>query len=88
MTSVTGLPTQLTGSLAGTIPPQSLFATISDEQNDQITSLKQQIATITDQANMQANILRKEFVDSETQIATLQSMQQSLAALGGSSSGG
>jgi len=88
VTSVTGLPTQLTGSLAGTIPPQSLFATISDEQNDQITSLKQQIATITDQANMQANILRKEFVDSETQIATLQSMQQSLAALGGSSSGG
>ncbi len=85
---MTGLPTQLTNSIAGTIPPQSLFATLSDEQSDQISSLKQQIATITDQANMQANILRKEFVDSETQIATLQGMQQSLAALRGSSSGG
>jgi len=88
ITSVTGLPTQLTGSIAGTIPAQSLFSTISDEENDQITSLKQQIATITDQANMQANLLRKEFVDSETQIATLQSMQSSLSALTGTSSSG
>ena len=86
LTSVTGLPTQLTGSIAGTIPAQSLFATVSDEENDQITSLKQQIASITDQANMQANLLRSEFVDSETQIATLQSMQESLSALTSTSS--
>ncbi len=86
LTSVSGLPTQLTGSIAGTIPAQSLFSTLSTENSDEVSSLQQQIALVTDQANQQANMLRAEFANSETQIAELQSMQSSLGALGGSSS--
>jgi hypothetical protein len=37
---------------------------------------------------MQADLLRAEFVDSETQIAQLQAMQGQLGALGGTSSSG
>ena len=86
LTSVSGLPTQLTGSIAGTIPSQSLFSTLSSENADQVTSLQTQIALVTDQANQQANQLRQEFTNSETQIAELQAMQSELGALGGSSS--
>jgi len=86
LTSVSGLPTQLTSGIAGTIPTQSLFAMLSSENSDQISSLQQQIALVTDQANLQANMLRTEFSNSETQIALLQSMQSSLGVLGGSSS--
>jgi flagellar hook-associated protein 2 len=86
LTSVTGLPTQLTGSLAGTIPTQSLFTTLSTTNNDQITSLQQQIKLVTDQANLQADRLRQEFINSETQIAQLQSLQSSLGQLTAKSS--
>ena len=51
------------------------------QTNDQITSLQQQIKLVTDQANLQADQLRREFVNSETQIAQLQAMQSSLGAL-------
>lgn len=81
LTSVTGLPTALTGSLAGKIPAQSLFTTLQSTNSDQITSLQQQIKLVTDQANLQADRLRAEFVSSEAQIAQLQSMQSSLGAL-------
>jgi flagellar hook-associated protein 2 len=87
MTSVSGLPTALTGSLAGKIPTQSLFATLSATTRDQITSFQQQIQLVTDQANLQADRLRAEFVSSEAQIASLQSMQSSLGALTAKSSG-
>jgi flagellar hook-associated protein 2 len=86
LTSVSGLPTQLTGSVAGKVPPQSLFSTLSSENSDQISSLQQQIQLVTNQANQQANELRQEFTSSETQIAQLQAMQGQLAALSGSSS--
>jgi flagellar hook-associated protein 2 len=86
LTSVSGLPTQLTSGIAGKIPTQSLFATLSSENSDQISSLQQQIKLVTDQANLQANMLRAEFSNSETQIALLQSMQSSLGVLSGSSS--
>lgn len=86
LTSVSGLPTQLTGSIAGTVPPESLFSTLSSENADQVQSLQQQIAVISDQANQQADQLRQEFTNSETQIAELQSMQSELGALAGSSS--
>ena len=86
LTSVSGLPTQLTGSIAGTVPSQSLFSTLSSENADQISSLQTQITLVTNQANLQANQLRQEFTNSETQIAQLQSMQSMLGALGGSSS--
>jgi flagellar hook-associated protein 2 len=81
LTTTTGLSTQLTGALAGKGGPNSLFASLSNQTNDQITSLQQQIKLVTDQANLQADALRREFVNSETQIAQLQSMQSSLSAL-------
>ena len=87
LTSVSGLPTQLSGALAGKIPTQSLFSTLSSTTNDQISSLQQQIKLVTDQANLQADRLRQEFVNSETQVAQLQSLQSSLSSLTGSSSG-
>ena len=51
------------------------------QTSDQITSLQQQIKLVTDQANMQADQLRKEFVSSESTIAQLQSVQSSLSSL-------
>lgn len=81
LTTVSGLPTQLTGALAGKIPAQPLFMVLSSSTNDQITSLQQQIQLVTDQANMQADRLRQEFVNAESMIASLQSMQSSLGAL-------
>jgi flagellar hook-associated protein 2 len=81
LTSVTGLPTQLTGALAGSIPVNPLFQTLTSQTTDQISSLQQQIQLVTDQANLQANQLRQEFVGSEAAIAQLQSMQASLGQL-------
>ena len=79
LTSATGLPTQLTGGLAGSVPSISLFSEWTQTTNDQITSLQQQIQLVTDQANAQADALRAQFSDSEGQIAQLQSLQSSLA---------
>ena len=81
LTSVTGLPTALSGALAGKVPAHSLFTTLTQTNNDQITSLQQQIKLVTDQANLQADRLRQEFINSEAQIAQLQSLQSSLGAL-------
>jgi flagellar hook-associated protein 2 len=86
LTSVSGLPTQLTDSIAGSVPPESLFTTLSSENADQVQSLQQQISLLTNQANQQADQLRAEFTNSETQIAELQSMQGELGALDPSSS--
>ena len=61
--------------------PTSLFASLSSQTNDQITSLQQQIKLVTDQANLQADRLRAEFVSSEGAIAQLQSEQSSLGSL-------
>ena len=88
LTTVSGLSTQLTGSLAGTAPTTSLFASLSSQTNDQITSLQQQIKLVTDQANLQADRLRAEFVSSEGAIAQLQSEQSSLGSLLGSTKTG
>jgi flagellar hook-associated protein 2 len=86
LTSATGLPTQLVSGLAGKIPVHSLFSTLMDATNNQITSLQQQIQLVTDQANLQANALRAQFVASETLIAQLQSVQSSLGSLTSSTS--
>jgi flagellar capping protein FliD len=86
LTTATGLPTALAnGAQAGTVPPQSLFSELTALAHDQIDSLQQQIALVTNQANMQADLLRAEFTDSESQIAQLQAEQQSLGALKGGS---
>jgi flagellar hook-associated protein 2 len=88
LTSVSGLSTQITGGLVGKVPPTSLFASLSNQTNDQISSLQQQIKLVTDQANLQADRLRAEFVSSEGAVALLQSQQGSLSALTGSSKTG
>ncbi len=88
LTTVSGLSTQITGGLVGKVPPTSLFASLSNQTNDQISSLQQQIKLVTDQANLQADRLRAEFVSSEGAIALLQSQQGSLSALTGSSKTG
>ena len=81
LTSVSGLPTQLTGGLAGKIPAQALFTTLTSTTRDQITSLQQQIKLVTDQANLQADRLRQQFINAETMIAQLQSMQSAASSL-------
>lgn len=88
LTTVSGLSTQITGGLVGKVPPTSLFASLSNQTNDQISSLQQQIKLVTDQANLQADRLRAEFVSSEGAIAVLQSQQGALSALTGSSKTG
>jgi hypothetical protein len=67
--------------MTGSIPPQSLFSTLTQDTSDQIQQLQQQISVVTDQANMQADQLRQQFIASETQIAQLQAMQGSLGSL-------
>ena len=81
LTNVSGLSTQLKSGLAGKAPTNSLFKTLSDTTNSQISSLQDQIKLVTDQANMQADQLRAQFVSSEAEIATLQSLQASLGSL-------
>ena len=88
LTTVSGLSTQLKSGLVGKVPPTSLFASLSNQTSDQISSLQQQIKLVTDQANLQADRLRAEFVSSEGSIAVLQSQQSSLSALLGQSKTG
>lgn len=83
LTTVTGLPTQLTGGLAGSVPKQSLFNTLVTQSQDQSSQLQAQIKVITDQANLQADSLRQQFLASETTIAQLQAQQGSLSSLFG-----
>lgn len=87
LTSVTGLPTQLTGGMAGSIPSVSLISSLTAEDSDQIGSLQQQIQLVTDQANLQADALRQQFVAAETMIAQLQAVQSSLGSLSSKSGG-
>lgn len=81
LTSVTGIPTTLFAGLAGTIPSISLFGNLENTNNSSVDSLNKQIQQITDAANAQADSLRKEFTASESQIAGLQAVQQSLGSL-------
>ncbi len=81
LTNVSGLSTQLTGAITGKVPTHSLFATLSNQTSSQISSFQDQIKLITDQANLQADRLRKEFVGAESRIAQLQSLQSSLGQL-------
>jgi flagellar capping protein FliD len=79
---VTGLPTLLNNGLVGLLPPGGT-ATIQgfeNTNNDSIASIQQQITQVTNNANMQANTLRQEFVSSETLLAEYQSMQQQLGS--------
>ncbi len=81
LTGVTGSPTQLSTGFVGTIPDTSLLLNDENANSGIITSLQQQIATITDQANMQADNLRAQFVNSETLISQYTSIQSQLSSL-------
>jgi hypothetical protein len=83
LATVTGAPTLLNAGPVGTVPSVSLIQNDENGNNDTITNLQQQVAQITDEANMQANSLRSGFVDSETAIAGLQAEQQELASVFG-----
>ena len=81
LTNVTGVPTTLFNGLAGTVPSISLFGNLEQTNSSSVDSLNKQIQQITDTANAQADSLRKEFTASESQIAGLQAVQQSLGSL-------
>lgn len=86
---VTGLPTLLNNGLVGQLPARgtALIAGFEQTNTDAITSIGEQIQLITDNANSQADQLRKSFVASEAQLAQLQSLQQQLAGFFKSSGG-
>jgi flagellar hook-associated protein 2 len=83
LTTVTGSPTLLNAGPVGNVPTVSLLQNDENGNNDEITSLQQQITQISDEANQQADTLRSGFVASETAIAGLQAEQQELAAVFG-----
>ncbi len=83
LASIDGLPTFLQSTVigAGNLN-NTLLTTIFDSNNQQITSLEQQINLINQQATRQADNLRAQFSASETQIAKLQALQSQIAAIG------
>jgi len=81
LTSVTGLPTTLASGFAGSIPTISLLFNLQTSNNSSVDSLNAQIKQITDSANLQADELRRQFTSSESTIAGLQAVQQSLGSL-------
>lgn len=66
-----------TGSLTSV-----LLTSITDSNNQQITSLQQHITLINREATQQADALRQQFSASESQIAYLQSLQSQISAIG------
>ncbi|MBV8246559.1 MAG: hypothetical protein JOZ38_11590, partial [Candidatus Eremiobacteraeota bacterium] len=77
---VTGVPTLLDSGLAGNTPPVAILQGFENANTDEINSIQQQVAVITDSANLQADMLRSEFVNTETTLAGLQAEQASLAS--------
>ncbi len=80
LTGVTGMPTDTANALLGTIPTVSMLQGFENTNNSQVQSLQQQVAQIQDNVNMQADALRAEFVQSETQISQYQSLQSQLGS--------
>ncbi|MEA2665382.1 MAG: flagellar hook-associated protein 2 [Candidatus Eremiobacteraeota bacterium] len=81
LTTATFLPTQLASGSVGKVPAHSLFSTFTKETSDQIASLQTQIQLVTDQANLQADRLRKSFTSAESLIAKLQQQQSALSGI-------
>jgi len=81
LTSATGLPTQATSGLVGSIPDTSLIQNDENQVSSQVTSLQDYIKTIDDEANAQADLLRAEYTSSETLIAGYQSLQSYVSQL-------
>jgi flagellar hook-associated protein 2 len=81
LTGVTGFPTILDSGPVGTVPSVSTMQNAENTNSSEITSIQQQIKQITDNANMQANLLRQEFVSSETLISEYQALQAQVNAM-------
>ncbi len=79
LTGVTGFPTLLSTGTVGQIPSTSLIQNYENANNSIIQSVQQQLQQITDDANLQANGLRAQFVNTETTLAGFQSLQSQLA---------
>jgi flagellar hook-associated protein 2 len=80
LTGVTGFPTLLNSGPVGNVPTTSVMSGFEESNTDNITNVQQQIAQITNNANMQANQLRAEFVNTETQLAEFQALQSQLSS--------
>jgi flagellar hook-associated protein 2 len=87
LTGVTGLPTQAANSLLGSIPATSLIQGFENSNTSEIDTIQQQISMIQDNANMQADQLRAEFVQTETTLAGYQALQQQLGSFFNGSGG-
>ncbi len=79
LTGVTGFPTLLNSGPVGNIPTVAIIQSFENTNSSQITTIQQQVQQITDNANQQANLLRQEFVATETQLAGYQALQSQLA---------
>lgn len=79
LTGVTGFPTLLNSGTVGTIPTVSIIQSFENTNTANITTLQQQVQQITDNANQQANMLRQQFVSTESQLAGYQALQSQLA---------
>ena len=78
LTGITGQPTMFASALLGTIPNTSVLQGFENTNTANISSIQQQIQLITDNANLQADSLRREFSMTESTISGLQSLQQQL----------
>ncbi|MDQ2681371.1 MAG: flagellar filament capping protein FliD [Candidatus Eremiobacteraeota bacterium] len=78
---VTGLPTTLSTGLVGFLPvgSTSIIQGFENQNTALLASLQEQVKQNTDNANSQADSLRKQFVATEGQLAVYQSLQQQLA---------
>ena len=80
LTGVTGLPTLLSGGIAGSIPQTSLLQNFENSITSQIQTIQQQVNNITGEANLQADLLRSEYAASESLISGYQSLQSQLGS--------
>lgn len=80
LTGVTGLPTQTQTGLIGTVPATSLMLSFQQANDAQVSSIQEQVKQIQENANMQADQLRAEFVQTETSLAGYQALQQQLGS--------
>ena len=79
LTGVTGFPTLLSSGTVGQIPSTALIQNYENANTSIIASVQEQLTQITDEANLQADGLRAQFVGTETTLAGLQGEQSQLA---------
>jgi flagellar capping protein FliD len=87
LTNVTGVSTMTTTQLLGTPPSMSILQGFEGTIQSQVQNLQTQVKQIQDNANSQANVLRAQFVASESALAGYQALQQQLGSFFGNSSG-